>query len=966
MKLNQIRKSGIFHPRVLLAVSLSSLGMVLALASFLSSPQRLAAQTPSGARIFVTNTTQKIGPIGTGGCSLQEAIYSSVLHISLDGGAHGVAIDATDPDHFIPTECAMGTGNGDTIILPVNGMFNLSESLDGDAYNYMGPTATPMIFSTMTIEAYGATLAWTGKGNSRLFAIGQATVTTPNGTVYGIGNLTLRNAYIKGFHVKGGDGAGGGLGAGGAIFVQNAALTVENSTFDSNSAIGGNSLSVIGGGGGMGGNGGQSITGTAAGGGGGARGSGGNSGSHAGGGGGGTVFNGGKGASGHGGPGGLYCGGAGGGNGSDGHNALCAGGGGGGGDNYEHLGTVTYDGGDGKYGGGGGGSGYARAGSGGFGGGGAEGGGTAGNGGFGAGGGFCAGVDSSCTPGKGGPFGATPGGGAGLGGAIFSDGGALTIRNSTFTNNSVIGGTGESGNGTLNGSDAGGAIFSRNGSLTVLNVTVSGNKSTTAGGGIVAYADGAAASLTLDNTIIANNGGNECYIGAGVSASGVGNLIMSNGSGNFGACPGLVATTDPQLSTLQSPSVTGKYTPTMEIPLYSSAMGVADPGTSLPYDQRFADRPQPDSQGRNGYDIGAFTVCRRYLVGLRYWSCSETHIPPPPQQESLTINASPSSEGTTNPAPGTYNEDVNSVVAIQAIPSSGNHFVNWTGSVADPNNPSTTVMMSQPQTVTANFASGGPSADLYVTVTDGKTSAVAGAQNTYTIVVGNGGPSYVTGAVIKDTFLSIFSGVTYSATQTGGAYGYTVSGSGNINDTVTLPSGTSITYRATGKLSAAATGTFSDKASVTLPSGITDPNTSNNSATDTDPITFKADLNVTITDGKTSATAGSTNTYTMVVTNTGPSNVSGAVIKDTFPSTFTGVTYTATQSGGASGFTASGSGNISNTVTMPTGSKITYKATGTISASATGSISDTATVTAPSGTTDSNTANNSATDTDTL
>jgi hypothetical protein len=76
--------------------------------------------------------------------------------------------------------------------------------------------------------------------------------------------------------------------------------------------------------------------------------------------------------------------------------------------------------------------------------------------------------------------------------------------------------------------------------------------------------------------------------------------------------------------------------------------------------------------------------------------------------------------------------------------------------------------------------------------------------------------------------------------------------------------------------------------------------------------------------------------------------------------------YAATQSGGASGFTASGSGNISDTVTMPPASTITYKATGMISASATGSISNTATVTAPAGVLDPNTANNSATATDTL
>jgi hypothetical protein len=90
------------------------------------------------------------------------------------------------------------------------------------------------------------------------------------------------------------------------------------------------------------------------------------------------------------------------------------------------------------------------------------------------------------------------------------------------------------------------------------------------------------------------------------------------------------------------------------------------------------------------------------------------------------------------------------------------------------------------------------------------------------------------------------------------------------------------------------------------------------------------------------------------------------VINDSFPTTFTGVTYTATQTGGASGFSAAGSGNIHHTVAMPTGSKITYKATGTISASATGSIANTATVSTPGGVTDRNLANNSATDTDTL
>jgi uncharacterized repeat protein (TIGR01451 family) len=330
------------------------------------------------------------------------------------------------------------------------------------------------------------------------------------------------------------------------------------------------------------------------------------------------------------------------------------------------------------------------------------------------------------------------------------------------------------------------------------------------------------------------------------------------------------------------------------------------------------------------------------------------------------MQALPSNEGTTNPAPGTYNEDQNSVVPIQALPTSGNHFTSWTGNVAQPSNPSTTVTMSQAQTVTANFAAGPPSADLNISVTDGKTAVVAGTTNIYTIVVGNAGPSYVTGAVVKDTFPATFTGVTFTASGAGGATGFPLSGSGNINNTVTLPPGSSITYKASGKMSAAATGTVSNTATVTAPSGITDPSLANNSATDTDNITISSDLKVTVNDGKATAVAGTQDTYTIVVTNVGPSKVTGAVIHDSFPAIFTGVTYTATATGSATGFTASGSGNINNTVTMPPASTITYKATGTISAGATGSISDTATVTAPSGVTDPNTANNSATDTDTL
>jgi uncharacterized repeat protein (TIGR01451 family) len=127
-----------------------------------------------------------------------------------------------------------------------------------------------------------------------------------------------------------------------------------------------------------------------------------------------------------------------------------------------------------------------------------------------------------------------------------------------------------------------------------------------------------------------------------------------------------------------------------------------------------------------------------------------------------------------------------------------------------------------------------------------------------------------------------------------------------------------------------------------------------------------ADLRITNTDGQTAVAQGALVTYTIVVTNAGPAAVTGATVTDTLPATLTGVTYTAVATGGATGFTATGTGNLANTVNMPSGSTITYTVKGTLSATATGTLSNTATVTAPGSVADSNPANNSATDTNTI
>jgi fibronectin-binding autotransporter adhesin len=126
------------------------------------------------------------------------------------------------------------------------------------------------------------------------------------------------------------------------------------------------------------------------------------------------------------------------------------------------------------------------------------------------------------------------------------------------------------------------------------------------------------------------------------------------------------------------------------------------------------------------------------------------------------------------------------------------------------------------------------------------------------------------------------------------------------------------------------------------------------------------DLSITVTNNQTSPVPGTDVTYTIVVTNNGPLAATGAKVADTLAAFLTGVTFTAVQTGGATGFTANGTGAINDTVNMPVGSMITYTVTGHINPSATGNLDVTATVTAQADQPDPDLTNNTATDSDAL
>src|SRR6185437_11599211 len=104
---------------------------------------------------------------------------------------------------------------------------------------------------------------------------------------------------------------------------------------------------------------------------------------------------------------------------------------------------------------------------------------------------------------------------------------------------------------------------------------------------------------------------------------------------------------------------------------------------------------------------------------------------------------------------------------------------------------------------------------------------------------------------------------------------------------------------------------------------------------------------VAITNIVSTAVAGSTVVYTVVVTDNGFGSVTGASVVDNFPAQLTGVTYTSTSTGFASDTNPTGANSLNDTVTLTSGSSITYSVTGTLASNAAGSLVDTATVTPP-------------------
>jgi uncharacterized repeat protein (TIGR01451 family) len=169
-----------------------------------------------------------------------------------------------------------------------------------------------------------------------------------------------------------------------------------------------------------------------------------------------------------------------------------------------------------------------------------------------------------------------------------------------------------------------------------------------------------------------------------------------------------------------------------------------------------------------------------------------------------------------------------------------------------------------------------PAADLAVAQTASTNQIIAGDNVTYTIFVTNRGPSTTTGLLITDplpagaAFISVVPSAGGSASNNAG----TVFGTWP-----SLASNAVVTLNITVQL--ALTGTITNTASASA--AVTDLTSANNSASVVTTVGPAADLVITQTASADQVFAGDNLTYTVFVTNRGPSATTGLLITDPLP-----------------------------------------------------------------------------------
>jgi uncharacterized repeat protein (TIGR01451 family) len=278
----------------------------------------------------------------------------------------------------------------------------------------------------------------------------------------------------------------------------------------------------------------------------------------------------------------------------------------------------------------------------------------------------------------------------------------------------------------------------------------------------------------------------------------------------------------------------------------------------------------------------------------------------------------------------------------------------------------------------ASFTISSANADLAIANTDGVGSVSAGGSTTYTVSVSNNGPDDVTDAAITDTApAELTFGAWSCAVTNAGSGGSAVTacgtpgGIGNVDTTATLQPGAIVTYTIVADVDSAASGSLTTTAKVAAPAGVFDAVATNDGASDTDTVIAGPppppnDLAIGIDDGTPAVTSGAGTAYTITVANGGGTTITGAILDNP---AIAGLVKTLIACAPVPGQCVTpptvielDSGAFALPPLAPGATyAITVFANVTVAG---GALANTATIAMPTGVTDDNPANNSATDVD--
>ncbi len=241
------------------------------------------------------------------------------------------------------------------------------------------------------------------------------------------------------------------------------------------------------------------------------------------------------------------------------------------------------------------------------------------------------------------------------------------------------------------------------------------------------------------------------------------------------------------------------------------------------------------------------------------------------------------------------------------------------------------------------------SSDLAITKT-GPATAASGGPISWTITASNNGPDTSAPTTWTDplpagtTFVSIVqnTGPTFvCSTPSVGSNGSVTCSIGTIGN---LASGASAQFTLTANIDPSAAGTLSNTATISGPNADTNPG--NNSATAVTTVTSTADLTITKS-GPATATAGTNITYSLTLTNGGPSNAASVSLTDAVPANATFVSESQSTGQVFSCVTPAvgGTGTITcSLASFVNGGSATFSITVHINPGATGTVSNTANV----------------------